>query len=197
MAFMQTGASPLNGKVTYYKREGALYKTTATTTHNGAPLPAVRVTSQLEIDAFNANPNAFEHYTVAVEQLATLLGQPASAVKYPPVDKQDPLDVNFTGTSAADGVKIAINGEPNVKTFVLRIGVVGHAGADMFVSGDGSFDLGKTIAGHTIAAGDVLSVTFAYFVGTYATVDAALTSLEAWEWCKPYTGHTVLATAAP
>lgn len=102
MAFVQLGASPLNGKVTYFKREGLLFKTTATDTHNGAPLPAVRVTNQAEIDAFNANPNAFEHYTVSIEQQADILGKGGTVV-YPAIPQ--PADIAITGGASA-GVDI-------------------------------------------------------------------------------------------
>lgn len=190
MAFVQIGASPLNGKVTYFKREGLLYKTVADNSHEGGKLPVLRVTSQPEIDAFNANPNAFEHYVVDVTQLARLLGNPESDVKYPATPQ--PADAHITGGAAA-GVDIAINGEAGSNTTVLRVAIVGKSnGAEMLVSSDGNFHLTK-VNNVAIAAGDVLSITFAYFNGTYSTVDAALASLEAWKWCEPYIGYKVTA----
>lgn len=184
MAFVQIGASPLNGKVTYFKREGALYKTVANNSHEGGKLPVVRVTSQNEIDAFNANPNAFEHYVVDVTQLARLLGKPESDVKYPPVPNI--ADVDVTTATAAAGLSLAINGEPSVGTIVVRMGVVGNPNAYQEIAVGGNVDALKVIGGHTLAAGDVVSMTFAQFVGTYANVDAALTSLEKWQWAQPY-----------
>lgn len=189
MAFMQTGASPLNGKVTYFKREGLLFKTVATTTHNGAPMPAVRVTDQAEIDAFNANPNAFEHYTVSIEQQAEILGH-AGSVVYPAIAQ--PADIAISGGAAA-GVTLAINGESHVKTIVVRVAIIGKSnGAEMLIAPSGTLKLTK-VNNVAIAAGDELSITFAYFNGTYSTVDAALSSLEAWKWCEPYVGHKVQA----
>lgn len=189
MAFAQIGASPLNGKTTYFKREGLLYKTVATTTHNSGALPAVRVTDQSEIDAFNADPNAFEHYKISVEQQAELLGKGGTVV-YPAIPKPD--DIAITGGAAA-GVDIAINGEAKTKTIVLRVAIIGKSnGAEMLVSADGNFHLTK-VNNVAIAEDDVLSITFAYFNGTYSTVDAALASLEAWQWCEPYVGHKVTA----
>ena len=188
MPFAQTNATPLNGKTTYYHREGGLFKSV-----NGAPI--VRVTSDIETAAFNANRNAFEHYEISIFQLAELLGHSANDVKFPPIGEAS--DINFDVTSAADGVILAIDGEPTVNSIVVRIGIVGKAGADMHIGATGSFNLGKTIAGHTLAAGDVLSVTFAYFEGTYTTVDEALTSLEAWKWATPYAAFTVPATSQP
>lgn len=187
MPFAQINAAPNNGQVTIYRRGGSFYKTT------GGKLPAARITSQLEIDAINKNMHVTEFYDVAVEQLATLLGKTPSDVLYPPIGEADNID--FTTTNAADGVTLAIDSNPNAQSIVVRIGVVGHDGADMHIAATGAFDLGTEIAGHTIAAGDRLSVTFAYFAGSYTTVDEALTSLEAWEWATPYAGYTVPATA--
>lgn len=192
MAFAQINAAALNGPTTIYKREGAYYKAQAVSTqsHNGSqPLPVTRITSQLEIDAINADWNKHEIYNISVYQLAQLLNKKQSDVKTPAVPNVENIDVK-TQTAAA-GVTLAINGEAAVKTIVVRIGVSGKPGADQILTTDGNVGPLKTIAGHTLAAGDVVSVTFAQFNGTYTTVDEALTSLEDWHWAKPYLGITI------
>lgn len=181
MSFVQTNANPLNGKPTYYKREGALYKSL-----DGA---FTRVLSQIEIDAFNYNPNAFEHYVVDARQLARLQGLDPDTVLYPAKPNGD---VDITG-GEADGISINVNGQVGVKTIIVRIGIAGKAGADMLLTTDGNLDNLKTIAGHTVKKGDVISMTYANFNGTYTVVDDALTSLEAWNWLTPYKLYTATA----
>lgn len=192
MAFAQINAAALNGPKTIYKREGAYYKAEAVSTgsHNGSqPLPVTRITSNTEIAAIEANRNAQEFYEISVYQLAVLQGKTAADVLAPAVPDID--DVAVTTHTAAAGVTLAINGESHVKTIVVRIGVSGKPGADQILTTDGNVGPLKTIAGHTLAAGDVVSVTFAQFNGTYTTVDEALTSLEDWHWAKPYLGITI------
>lgn len=185
MPYMQVNANPLNGTPTIYRRGESFYQS-----EKGA-LPVTRITSQLEIDAIKADYNKREIYTVGVEQLAPLLGQPASAVKYPPIgDAADDLTVS---DSIAAGVHISVADYDGIGTYVYRIGVAGHGGADMLTDKDGSIEVPDTVAGHKLAVGDVLSVTFAMFLGDYDTVDAALTSLEAWEWAQPYKAQTLKA----